>query len=58
LQKKRRQLNYKQLDPLKHISKIEYEVDEKEDLTGVFPFEHVDNSAVYTSELRKNTWRR
>jgi hypothetical protein len=58
LPKKERKLNFKKLDPLKHISKIEYEVDENDDLTGVFPFEDVDNSAVYISELRKNTWRK
>ena len=58
LPKKECQLKYKKLDPLKHISKIDYEVDENEDLTGVFPFEHFENSAVYIHELRKNTWRR
>lgn len=57
LQKKERKLSYKKLDPLKHISKIEYEVDENEDLTDVFPFKDVDNSAVYINELRNNTWR-
>ena len=58
LPKKERQLKYKKLDPLKHISRIEYEVDEYDDLTDVFPFEDVDNSAIYIHELRKNTWRK
>jgi hypothetical protein len=58
LQKKERQLNYKKFDPLKHISRIEYEVDENDALTDVFPFEDVDNSAIYIHELRKNTWRK
>ncbi len=62
--RKRKKLNYlaphynKKLAPLKHISKIEYEVDENDDLTDVFPFEEVDNSAIYIHELRKNTRRK
>ena len=58
LQKKERKLNYKRLDPSKFISKIDYEVNENEDFTDVFPFADVDNSAVYIRELRKNTWRK
>lgn len=58
LPKKERKLKYKKLDPLKHISRIKYEVDENDDLTDVFPFQDVDNSAGYIHELRKNTWRK
>jgi hypothetical protein len=58
--KKKPQLRYRKLDPLKHMSKIDYEVDEsaEDDLNDVFPFKDVKDSAVYVHELRKNTWRR
>ena len=43
LPKKERQLKYKKLDPLKNISRIEYEIGENDDLSDVFPFEDVVN---------------
>ncbi len=55
-------LKYKNLDPLKHMSGIEYDLDEDvvaadEDLSDVFPFKDVKDSAAYVRELRKNAWR-
>ncbi len=47
----------KTLDPLKHISKIDYKIDENEDLGHVSPFEDVEDSASYAGHLRKNAWR-
>jgi hypothetical protein len=58
LKKKEGKLYYKKLDPLKHLSNIDYEVDENDDLSDVVPFKDVRNSALYVSELRKKTWRR
>lgn len=55
-------LNYKTLDPLKNMSKIEYipddnpDVDEKE-LDNVSPFADVENSAAFARKIRKNGWR-
>jgi hypothetical protein len=60
LKKKSPQFRYKKLDPLKHMSKIDYEVDEsaEEDLNDVILFKDIKDSAAYVRELRKNTWRR
>jgi hypothetical protein len=58
LQKKERRRRYKKLDPLKHMSSIDYRFDQTDDLSGVFPFKDVEDSAAYIRELRKNTWRR
>jgi len=55
------QLNYKKIDPLKHMSKIAPDIDkiapddEKSDVT---PFKDIEDSAVYIRKLRKDTWRR
>lgn len=53
-------LRYKRLNPLKHMSKIEYESDEMGDidLNEVRPFEKIKDSAAYVKEMRKNAWRR
>lgn len=53
-------LRYKRLNPLKHMSKIEYESDEMDDidLNEVKPFEKIKDSAAYVREMRKNAWRR
>jgi hypothetical protein len=45
------------LDPLKNMSKIDYQIDDTIELTHVSPFADVDDSAAYINELRKNTWR-
>jgi hypothetical protein len=47
----------KKLDPLKNISKIDFQIDDTVDLTHVSPFADVEDSASYINELRKNTWR-
>ena len=60
LKKKSPQFHYRKLDPLKHMSKIDYEADEsaEDDLNDVFLFKDVKDSAAYVRELRKNAWRR
>jgi len=58
LQKKEPELHYKKLNPLKHMSRINYDFDENDDLSDVFPFGDVKDSAAYVKELRKNTWRK
>ncbi len=39
------------------MSKIDYEIDETDELADVFPFEGIKDSAAYVRELRKNAWR-
>ncbi len=53
-------MHYKKLDPLKHISKIDYHLDNisDDDLIDVTPFEDVKDSAAYIRNLRKNAWRK
>jgi len=46
-------LQYKKLDPLKHMKKIEYLIDESEDLSDVKLFEKVKDSAEYIKQKRK-----
>ncbi|MCU0286835.1 MAG: hypothetical protein MUF15_10595 [Acidobacteria bacterium] len=48
-------LHYRRLNPLKHMSKIEYESDEMGDidLNEVKPFEKIKDSAAYVKEMRK-----
>ena len=59
LKKKKPKLLYKKLDPLKHMSKVDYEIDETDDdLMDVFPFDDVKDSAEYINILRKNAWRK
>ena len=57
LQKKEPKLSYKKLDPLKNISKIDYEIDEQDVLAEVSPFADIEDSAAYIHQLRQNTWR-
>ena len=59
LRKKKPELSFKKLDPLKYMSKIEMEIDESdEDLTDAIPYADIKDSAAYVRELRKNTWRK
>ncbi len=60
LKKKNPQFIYRKLDPLKHMSKIDYDVDEsaEDDLNDVFPFKDVKDSVAYVRELRRNAWRK
>lgn len=51
-------LNYKTLDPDKHIIKINYSMDEDIETQTELPFDHVTNSAEYTKLFRKKSWRR
>ncbi len=53
-----RKLRVRKLNPLKHIARINYNIDESDDLVDVSPFKDVNDSAEYVKELRKNTWRR
>lgn len=49
---------FKKLDPLKHISKINFEIDESVDLSEVKPFSEVDDSSNFVKELRRANWER
>ncbi len=51
-------MRYRHLDPKKNISKINYNVDSPDDLEKIIPFEHIEDSAAYIREIRKNAWRR
>ncbi len=56
-------LHYKRLNPLKHISKIDYEIDDTDDsgdtaLNDAAPFTEVKDSAAYVRKIRQNAWRR
>lgn len=52
---------FKKLDPLKHMSRIEAEIDDiDDDVTDAVPYEEIKDSAAYVRELRKLrkiTWR-
>ena len=60
LPKRKPKRRYKKLDPLKYMSKIDYDFDDTtdDDLADVVPFEDIKDSAAYVSELRKNAWRK
>lgn len=58
LKKRERKLHYKSLNPLKHMSKIDYQADENENFSGVFPFADVEDSGEYVRKIRQNTWRK
>ena len=45
-------LVYQKKDPLKHLHKIKYEYD-NEDLSDVKPYDHIEDSAKYIHNLRK-----
>ncbi len=47
LRKKSPELSYRKLNPLEHMSKIEYEIDETDELSGASPFEGVKDSAAH-----------
>lgn len=56
-------LHYRRLNPLKHISRIDYEIDDTDDSRGTnlndaAPFKEVKDSAAYVREIRQNAWRR
>ncbi|MDQ1354955.1 MAG: hypothetical protein QG657_5264 [Acidobacteriota bacterium] len=53
-------LPYKRLNPLKHISRIDYDIDNTEDIdmNDAEPFKEVKDSAAYVREIRQNAWRR
>jgi hypothetical protein len=46
------ELIYVKKDPMKHLHKVEYE-DDGEDLSDVKPYSHVENSALYVHNLRR-----
>ena len=52
MHKKDDEIVYKKKDPMKHFHKIEYE-DDGEDLNDVKPYSHVENSALYIHNLRR-----
>ena len=45
-------LVYQKKDPLKHLHKIKYEYD-NEDLSDIRPFDHIEDSARYIHNLRR-----
>ena len=52
MQRQDDELVYVKKDPMKHLHKIEYE-DDGEDLSDVKPYSHVENSALYVHNLRR-----
>ncbi len=52
LHKKDDKLVYTKKDPTKHTIKIDYE-DDGEDLSDVKPYSHIENSAQYIHDLRR-----
>lgn len=50
--KKDDEIVYTKKDPMQHIRKIEYE-DDGEDLSDVKPYNHIEDSAKYTHDLRR-----
>lgn len=46
------QLSYTKKDPLKHLNKIQYE-DDGEDLSDVSLYKHIENSAEYVHNFRR-----
>ena len=52
MHKKDDELVYTKKDPLKHLHKINYE-DDGEDLSEVTPYGHVEDSALYIHDLRR-----
>ncbi len=57
LRKKTHRLHFRKLNPLKHMSGIDYKIDENVDLTDAYPFDDIEDSAAYVQRLRKNAWR-
>ena len=52
MHKKDDELEYTKKDPMKHLHKINYE-DDGEDLSDVTPYSHVEDSALYIHDLRR-----
>lgn len=52
MHKKDSELIYTKKDPMKYLNKIEYE-DDGEDLSDVKPFSHVEDSALYVHNMRR-----
>lgn len=50
--KKDDELIYVKKDPMQHISNVKYE-DDGEDLSDVTPYNHVEDSAKYIHDLRR-----
>lgn len=50
---KKEKLHYKKRDPKKYIRKIEYIDEDNEDLSDVKPYSHVEDSAKYIHDLRR-----
>ena len=53
INKKDDKLVYTKRDPMKYIHKIEYEYDDDEDLSDVIPYSHIEDSAKYIHDLRR-----
>jgi len=49
----KKKLKYKKKDPRKHMHKIVYMDDDNEDLSDVKPYAHVEDSAKYIHDLRR-----
>ena len=49
---KENKLIYQKKDPLKHLHKIKYEYDD-EDLSDIKLFDHIEDSAQYIHDLRR-----
>ena len=60
LKKNKTKFRYKKLNPLKHMSEIEYDIRDgsDEELSDTVLFEDVKDSSSYIRELRKNAWRK
>ena len=50
---KKEKFKFKKKDPRKHSHKIEYIDDDNEDLSDVKPYAHVEESAKYIHDLRR-----
>ena len=48
-----KKLSFKKKNPLKHLSQIEYNDEDKESLDEVKPYENVDDSGKYIHDLRR-----
>ena len=53
IHKKNDELVYTKKNPMKYIRKIEY-VDDGEDLSDVKPYRHIEDSARYIHDLRRD----